>query len=523
MGASSARTQDLTGRGIATGAALLALAVGGLTMTDRALAAAPGAPPSICAAPADVTKANTTPVDIEPPDYTGAVPSTWVSKIQVKDAPSVLRDINIQTFITHSYSGDMEISLISPQDTTVVLKRPSPQGSYNNIDDPGVVGFKTNVFNGTVWDDSVATTAMDKVYVDGVPSGPLAPEGPLSAFIGEDPNGDWTLRVKDVTPGDGGQMTWNLSIAGLGAKPPIVALPPVGLNTPVSVDDDTPASLVRSQEVTVSGAEPYLWDVDLITAIDHEAPTDLDVTLTHVDSGRTVTLTSDNGSTNQGIFNGTRWDDGSKAFPSTSVTAFDFQSGVAAPRLAPEKALGAFIGVNPNGKWRLTVTDDSDDGDGGTLKNWSLVISATKGCDSPPPPVTPPVTTPPPVVLPPAAPPTVTATRLTPRSLGLALSTRRDRVAPYAFSVSGKLVRPAGSTICAGKVAVTLKAGKKTVTQRTVALRKSGANCTYRVAFSLNKKPATLPKSGALTVSARFVGTALLKPRVAKPTTVRIG
>ena len=170
------------------------------------------------------------------------------------------------------------------------------------------------------------------------------------------------------------------------------------------------------------------------------------------------------------------------------------------------------------------MTDDSDDVDSGSLKNWSLIISATTGCVSlRSAPAHAPGDRRPPVVLPPATPPTVTAARLAPRSLGLALSTRRDRVAPYKFAVSGTLVRPLGSTICAGKVAVTLKAGKKTVTTRTVALRRSGANCTYRAAFSLKKKPATLPKSGALTVSARFVGTALLKPRAAKVTTLRLG
>src|SRR3954447_5383625 len=49
--------------------------------------------------------------------------------------------------------------------------------------------------------------------------------------------------------------------------------------------------------------------------------------------------------------------------------------GVTASPLAPEEALGAFIGENPNGTWTLTVSDDGISGVG-TLQSWGLQIES---------------------------------------------------------------------------------------------------------------------------------------------------
>jgi hypothetical protein len=100
-----------------------------------------------------------------------------------------------------------------------------------------------------------------------------------------------------------------------------------------------------------------------------------------------VTLTTDNGGTALGIFNGTLWDD--KADPgnqvpfsantfaaSNLVTDTVFTSGTLKPTLVPEEALGAFQGENPNGTWTLRSSDDSS-GSTGTLSSWTLEITTT--------------------------------------------------------------------------------------------------------------------------------------------------
>jgi hypothetical protein len=91
-----------------------------------------------------------------------------------------------------------------------------------------------------------------------------------------------------------------------------------------------------------------------------------------------VTITTDNGSSNNNNFNGTIWDDqadkGSQVPYSGNpnlVTDHTYANNVIAPKLVPEEAMGAFMGENPNGTWRLTVRDDQAS-DFGTLSRWNL-------------------------------------------------------------------------------------------------------------------------------------------------------
>ena len=280
VGASSARTQDLTGRSIATGAALLALAVGGLTMTDRALGAAPPAPP-ICAAPVAATFTNTQGLAI--PDNGAAVTRT----ITVSGAPTVLRDIDLRTSITHGHTGDLRITLTHNGKTVMIKDETAADGP-----DPGSANGWADLWNGTLWDDNAGNgrVATDFSFTaDGAVS-PLVPEAALGRFIGDDPNGVWTLAVQDTADLDTGSLnSWSLDIAGLTETPPLTTT--VHENTSAVAIPDNGAAVTRT--INVTGAKGYLWDVNLQTFLAHEAPTDLDVTLSHL--GRTVTITTDNG------------------------------------------------------------------------------------------------------------------------------------------------------------------------------------------------------------------------------------
>ena len=113
-------------------------------------------------------------------------------------------------------------------------------------------------------------------------------------------------------------------------------------------------------------------------------------------------------------------------------------------------------------------------------------------------------------------------TKVAPKALGLTTSVARDRKAPFAFAVSGALTRPAGAA-CVGKVKVTAKAGKKVVSTKVVGLKAKGATCRYTAAFRLAKRPATLPKTGKLVLSARFLGSTTLLPKASSTKTVRLG
>ena len=125
-------------------------------------------------------------------------------------------------------------------------------------------------------------------------------------------------------------------------------------------------------------------DVDVTTFIKHTFAGDLDVTI-QSPAGTVVTLTTDNGGGNDDVFNGTVWND--KANPGGQVpyvnnnglaTDHTYANLTLASPLAPEEALAAFIGENPNGTWTLTISDDAA-GDGGSLDSWSLNLQ-TASC-----------------------------------------------------------------------------------------------------------------------------------------------
>ena len=100
-----------------------------------------------------------------------------------------LADINVNLELDHTYLSDLEIKLISPSGTEVVLTS-SSCGDLQNI-------------NATFDDD--APTSFD-CNGDPAISGIVKPLGSLSAFIGESILGEWILEVNDNAASDGGLL-----------------------------------------------------------------------------------------------------------------------------------------------------------------------------------------------------------------------------------------------------------------------------------------------------------------------------
>jgi subtilisin-like proprotein convertase family protein len=306
-------------------------------------------------------------------------PAVVTSTVEVSGAGAYLTDVDVLTGIVHTFAADLDVTLTSPAGTVVTLT--TDNGAGND-----------NVYNGTLWDDDANPAGQvpyttnnglvtDHAYVNLTTATPLAPEEPLAAFIGENPNGVWTLTVSDDLAGDGGSLeNWGLQLSTLPAAPS-VSIKTTGTSTPVAIP--TGPAVVTST-IEVSGAGPSLADVNLTTGIVHTFSADLDVTLTSP-AGTVVTLTTDNGAGNDNVYNGTLWDDDANPggqVPYTTnnglVTDGAYTNLVTATPLAPEEPLGAFIGENPNGVWTLTVSDDLA-GDGGSLENWSLEVK-TANC-----------------------------------------------------------------------------------------------------------------------------------------------
>jgi hypothetical protein len=129
-----------------------------------------------------------------------------ISTLTVSGVDPFLCDLDLTTFITHTFASDLDIRITSPMGTIVVVS--TDNGSSFD-----------NVYNGTVWDDQQATPCTDWLYVNLVTAGPLTPEGAFARFVGEDPNGLWTLNCADDAGGDIGSFTWQLDLDTCPAPP----------------------------------------------------------------------------------------------------------------------------------------------------------------------------------------------------------------------------------------------------------------------------------------------------------------
>ena len=127
-----------------------------------------------------------------------AVVATVESTIQIPANQSVtISDINAILNISHTWINDLKITLISPNNTQVVLvDRPCTNIAISNII--------------STFDDAGATIVCG--LNPGI-SGVVKPSQVLSAFNGQTSGGTWTLRVQDFVRDDGGAINnWSLGI-----------------------------------------------------------------------------------------------------------------------------------------------------------------------------------------------------------------------------------------------------------------------------------------------------------------------
>ena len=130
----------------------------------------------------------------------GTIPdvSTVTSSFEVTGCEGVVLDANAGLDLSHSYVGDLIITLTSPNSTAVEL--------YN-----GDCG-EDNIF--AMLDDSAGTPVNDEC-VDATPTidGIFKPSELLGTLNGASGNGTWRLQIDDVIGGDDGQLNnWSLDL-----------------------------------------------------------------------------------------------------------------------------------------------------------------------------------------------------------------------------------------------------------------------------------------------------------------------
>ncbi len=107
--------------------------------------------------------------------------------------PAIISDVNIAIDITHTWIGDVALSVKSPAGTTINL--------WNNN-----CGTNDNLFY--VADDEGITSNLCVDYVSGqnINLTILSPASPLSLLDGQDAQGTWTMNVSDNVAGDNGTL-----------------------------------------------------------------------------------------------------------------------------------------------------------------------------------------------------------------------------------------------------------------------------------------------------------------------------
>jgi subtilisin-like proprotein convertase family protein len=128
-------------------------------------------------------------------------------------ATDAVQDLNAGLIITHSWPGDLVVTLTHDQTgTTVAL-----------MDRPGVpttslgCGQEGDDIEVTLDDEAVAP--VENVCATGSPTiaGTFRPNQPLSAFDGEELAGTWTLRAVDSAVSDTGALNaWSMTVSSGG-------------------------------------------------------------------------------------------------------------------------------------------------------------------------------------------------------------------------------------------------------------------------------------------------------------------
>lgn len=135
-------------------------------------------------------------------------PTSVSSTVDVANLSGPLQRISVTINLVHTYTGDLQISLIAPGGASVLLV--------------GRAGGSGDNFFDTTFDDGAAVPISQGIAPF---QGAFQPQQPLSTLLDSDPNGTWTLQIRDQAFLDGGFLNrWSLELV-VGSQPPIPPTP----------------------------------------------------------------------------------------------------------------------------------------------------------------------------------------------------------------------------------------------------------------------------------------------------------
>lgn len=168
------------------------------------------------------------------------------------------------------FNREVYMYLTSPEGTRVGFIEDAVNSGGSSLAAPHYTYTSNDVYNGTatiVFDDGAAT----QVGGPAPASGTFRPEQPLSAFMGEDPLGTWTLTVGDSV-GTAPTCFYNFSLTVNAEQAPVVddqtfSVPENSLNDTV-VDTIVAADADAGDKLTYTvtgGTGTAVFDVDVLT------------------------------------------------------------------------------------------------------------------------------------------------------------------------------------------------------------------------------------------------------------------
>jgi subtilisin-like proprotein convertase family protein len=170
----------------------------------------------------------------------------------------LVEDIDVHLRINHAYDGDLQIHLLHPDDTEVMLSNQRGGSGQNYGSGDCLTGTRTT------FDDSAATPIASGVAPF---TGSYSPENPLSAFNGKVLEGTWTLSIYDTWGADPGTtLCWSVqatyrpqeTICSIYDQAPVITEGSVLPASPTTTQDLTTVSTASDpDDDPVSIA--YLW------------------------------------------------------------------------------------------------------------------------------------------------------------------------------------------------------------------------------------------------------------------------
>lgn len=200
--------------------------------------------------PMEGSESNNTAVGIPDNNTTGVT-----STMNVSEDVSIT-DLNVDFKITHTWVGDLTITLTSPDGTSAVV-----------YDRPGVpastFGCSGDNIDATMDDEAVSP--VENQCGSGTPtiSGSFTPNNPLSVFDGKSTMGDWKLKVVDAAAPDPGTLiSWGITYSYEVTSTPLEVILDSSGNATINAEDLLYSFGVDCGTVTVLAGSPAAATVD---------------------------------------------------------------------------------------------------------------------------------------------------------------------------------------------------------------------------------------------------------------------